>query len=55
MSRYAILAATEIPKGFIDAKVATDKILKHISLDTAEFRYGHTKVMINFTISANQN
>jgi len=40
-----ILAASEVPKGFVDAKVATEKILKAINLDTNEYRFGHTKVL----------
>ncbi|XP_055937975.1 myosin heavy chain, muscle-like isoform X5 [Argiope bruennichi] len=42
--RYAILAPNEIPKGFVDAKCATEKILDAISLDPSVFRYGRTKV-----------
>ena len=42
--RYTILAAAVIPKGFSDAKQASQKILDHIQLDTNEWRMGNTKV-----------
>lgn len=40
---YTILAPTAVPKGFVDAKVAAEKVLTAIQLDDNDFRYGHTK------------
>ncbi|XP_075588361.1 myosin heavy chain isoform X7 [Dermatophagoides farinae] len=42
--RYTILAPTAVPKGFVDAKVAAEKVLSAIQLDENDFRYGHTKI-----------
>jgi hypothetical protein len=44
--RYTILAPTILPKGFVDAKIATEKLIKEINLDENEFRFGNTKVTI---------
>ena len=44
MSSYTILAPTVLPKGFVDAKEATIKVIKEIALDENDFRFGHTKV-----------
>lgn len=40
---YTILAPTVIPKGFVDAKVATEKVVGAIQLDENDFKFGHTK------------
>merc|ERR1712202_119341 len=42
--RYQILAASAIPAGFIDGKVACAKLLEALQLDENEFRIGLTKV-----------
>jgi myosin heavy subunit len=42
--RYTILAAASIPPGFIDAKVACEKLIEALQLDENEFRIGLTKV-----------
>merc|ERR1712042_394085 len=42
--RYQILAASAIPAGFIDGKVACEKLLEALQLDENEFRIGLTKV-----------
>merc|ERR1712168_1202927 len=41
---YTIIAASAIPAGFIDAKVACAKLIEALQLDENEFRIGHTKV-----------
>ena len=43
-NRYTILAPTVLPKGFVDAKVATQKICEAIQLDENDHKIGHTKV-----------
>merc|ERR1712168_90191 len=42
--RYQILAASAIPAGFIDGKVACEKLIEALQLDENEFRIGLTKV-----------
>merc|ERR1712168_1531901 len=42
--RYQILAASAIPTGFVDGKVAADKLIEALQLDENEFRIGLTKV-----------
>lgn len=42
--RYTILAPNAVPKGFVDAKNATDSVLTAIQLEANEYRMGHTKV-----------
>jgi len=42
--RYQILAASAIPAGFIDGKIATEKLIEALQLDENEFRIGKTKV-----------
>ena len=42
--RYQILAASAIPPGFIDGKVACEKLIDALQLDENEFRIGLTKV-----------
>ncbi|KAI1301484.1 Myosin heavy chain, muscle [Halotydeus destructor] len=42
--RYAILAPTAIPKGFVDAKQATEKVMGAIDLGEENFRIGATKI-----------
>merc|ERR1712096_572194 len=42
--RYQILAASAIPAGFIDGRVACAKLLEALQLDENEFRIGLTKV-----------
>lgn len=42
--RYSILAPNAIPKGFVDAKKATENILKDIALSNELYRCGSTKV-----------
>lgn len=43
---YTILAPTVLPKGFVDAKEASLKVVKEIALDENDYRFGHTKVPI---------
>lgn len=43
---YTILAPTVLPKGFVDAKEASFKVVKEIALDENDYRFGHTKVLI---------
>merc|ERR1712142_1263130 len=43
-SRYKILAASAIPAGFVDGKVACEKLLGALQLEENEFRVGMTKV-----------
>ncbi|KAH9493881.1 Myosin-16 [Dermatophagoides farinae] len=52
--RYTILAPTVLPKGFVDAKVATQKICEAIQLDENDHKIGHTKqsVVSLYTILA---
>ncbi|CAF2365471.1 unnamed protein product [Rotaria sp. Silwood2] len=42
--RYSILAPNAIPKGFVDAKKATENIIKDIQLSDELYRLGITKV-----------
>lgn len=42
--RYQILAASAIPAGFIDGKVAAGKLLEALQLDESEYKLGNTKV-----------
>merc|ERR1711936_245304 len=42
--RYQILAASAIPPGFIDGKIACEKLVEALQLDENEFRIGLTKV-----------
>ncbi|CAF1172361.1 unnamed protein product [Adineta ricciae] len=42
--RYSILAPNAIPKGFVDAKKATENILKDVQLSDELYRLGTTKV-----------
>jgi myosin heavy subunit len=42
--RYQILAASAIPSGFIDGKVACEKLVGALQLDESEYRVGLTKV-----------
>merc|ERR1712183_554185 len=42
--RYQILAASAIPAGFVDGKVACEKLIEALQLDENEFRIGLTKV-----------
>jgi myosin heavy subunit len=42
--RYQILAANAIPPGFIDGKVAAEKLIEALQFDTNEYKVGTTKV-----------
>lgn len=42
--RYTILAPNALPKGFVDARAATEKLLEATKLDDGEYRLGFTKV-----------
>jgi myosin heavy chain 6/7 len=42
--RYSILAASAIPTGFVDGKVASTALIEALQLDQSEYRIGHTKV-----------
>lgn len=41
---YLILAPTIIPKGFVDARQISEKLIKSIQIDEQEYRFGNTKV-----------
>ena len=43
-SRYKILAPNAIPTGFIDGKVAVEKLIEALQLEQSEYRVGTTKV-----------
>ena len=47
--RYTILAPSAVPKGFVDAKKATEGVIDAIQLDSNDFRYGHTKARIKLS------
>ena len=38
------MAASAIPTGFVDGKVAAEKLIEAMQLDQSEFRIGKTKV-----------
>jgi len=42
--RYQILAASAIPTGFVDGKVAVEKLMEALQMDASEFRVGLTKI-----------
>merc|ERR1712142_274212 len=42
--RYQILAASATPAGFVDGKVACEKLMEALQMDENEFRIGLTKV-----------
>ncbi|GFU70172.1 myosin heavy chain, muscle [Trichonephila clavipes] len=42
--RYTILAASAVPKGFVDAKKVAEAVLEAIQLDKNDYRLGNTKV-----------
>merc|ERR1711962_57493 len=42
--RYQILAASAIPAGFVDGKIACEKLMEALQMDENEFRIGITKV-----------
>ncbi|XP_071040141.1 myosin heavy chain, muscle isoform X4 [Parasteatoda tepidariorum] len=42
--RYTILAASAVPKGFVDAKKVCEAVLEAIQLDKNDYRLGSTKV-----------
>lgn len=44
---YTILAASAVPKGFVDAKKVAECVLEAIQLDKNDYRLGSTKVYIN--------
>ena len=44
ISRYSILAAASIPAGFVDGKVAVEKLLEALQLEDTEYKVGNTKV-----------
>lgn len=39
-----------LPKGFVDAKEASFKVVKEIALDENDYRFGHTKVPFSFNV-----
>ena len=43
-SSYSILAPNVIPQGFVDGKVATEKVLGALTLEKDDYRLGNTKV-----------
>ncbi|XP_020782992.2 myosin-16-like [Boleophthalmus pectinirostris] len=50
--RYYILNPNVMPKGFVDNKKASELILSSISLDSMEYRIGHTKVFFRAGVLA---
>ncbi len=51
--RYSILAPNAVPQGFVDGKVATEKVLTALQLDENEYRIGHTKVFFRAGVLGN--
>lgn len=49
--RYAILAPNVLPKGFVDARAATEKLMEATKLDEGEYRLGFTKVCESYSLS----
>jgi len=43
LRRYSILAASAVPPGFVDGKIASEKVLAALDLGD-NYRIGHTKV-----------
>lgn len=53
--RYTILAPNALPKGFVDARAATEKLLEATKLDDGEYRLGFTKVRFLFSLQPISN
>ena len=51
LRRYSILAPNAIPAGFVDGKVASEKILAALDMGD-NYRIGHTKVFYSASASA---
>ncbi|WAR11021.1 MYS-like protein [Mya arenaria] len=51
--RYSILAASAMPEGFVDAKVATEKCLSAIQVDPNDYKIGNTKVFFKAGVLGN--
>ncbi|XP_052814276.1 myosin heavy chain, striated muscle-like [Mya arenaria] len=51
--RYSILAASALPEGFVDAKVATEKCLSAIQVDPNDYKIGNTKVFFKAGVLGN--
>lgn len=47
---YTILAASAVPKGFVDAKKVAEAVLEAIQLDKNDYRLGSTKVHHDYMI-----
>ncbi|XP_065898509.1 myosin-9-like [Dysidea avara] len=50
--RYEILTPGIIPKGFMDGKKATEKMLQALDLDPSHYRIGHSKVFFRAGVLA---
>ncbi|CAG8656831.1 3712_t:CDS:2, partial [Cetraspora pellucida] len=50
--RYEILTSGIIPKGFIDNKVAAEKLLDAFKLDTSQYRIGSSKIFFRAGVLA---
>ncbi|KAJ8253887.1 hypothetical protein COCON_G00204990 [Conger conger] len=50
--RYEILAASAIPKGFMDGKQACTQMIKHLDLDANLYRIGQSKVFFRTGVLA---
>ncbi|KAG7459399.1 hypothetical protein MATL_G00210340 [Megalops atlanticus] len=50
--RYEILAASAIPKGFMDGKQACSQMIKHLDLDPNLYRIGQSKVFFRTGVLA---
>ncbi|KAJ8344970.1 hypothetical protein SKAU_G00291630 [Synaphobranchus kaupii] len=50
--RYEILAASAIPKGFMDGKQACTLMVKHLNLDTNLYRIGQSKMFFRTGVLA---
>ena len=48
---YSILAPNAVPSGFVDGKVASEKVLAALNLGD-NYRIGHTKVCLLYTSDA---
>lgn len=50
LNSYTILAASAVPKGFVDARKVAEAVLEAIQLDKNDYRLGATKVFYDFMI-----
>jgi hypothetical protein len=41
------LAPTAVPKGFVDARQVTEKIIGSITIEEGDYRFGNTKACLH--------